>query len=55
MNFVFNSLGRGFLYTIGKALAIIAIIVLLGLLFSRFPKQNDYNNYDYLGGYLNEK
>lgn len=55
MNWVVKSLGRGFLYTIGKFLAIVGIIILLGLLFARFPKSSDYNKYDFIGGYFNEK
>ena len=56
MKFIFNNLGRGFLYTIGKVIAIATILILLGFAFARFPVSSpSFNKYDFIGGYFNEK
>lgn len=55
MKLVINQLSRGFLYTLGKFLAILAILVLLGLVFARFPKSNTSINLPSIGGFYNEE
>lgn len=55
MKFVFNQLSRGFLYTLGKFLAILGILILLGFAFARFPKATPQINFPTIGGIYGEK
>lgn len=55
MKFIFNNLGRGFLYTIGKFLAILGIIILLGFAFARFPVSPKISRNDIIGGFYSER
>lgn len=55
MKFFVNHLSRGFLYTIGRFLAIAVLLILTGIAFSRFPKQDVNTNSSFIRGYFNEK